>query len=95
MLHLLFSRRAEFGYDPCRMYDRVSPVNSSDSCLASDFDRHSLTNCSQFVYDRSEFYETITTDLDLVCDNVEKRHFLGSVLMMGLTMGSMLGGPLV
>ena len=32
--------------------------------------------------------------LNLVCSNVERRHFLGSVMMMGLTLGSFLGGPI-
>ena len=46
------------------------------------------------MYDRHEFQETISTKFNLVCDNVEKRHFLGSVMMMGLLVGSFLGGPL-
>ena len=40
------------------------------------------------------FEETLTTKFNLVCDNVEKRHFIGSVMMLGLTIGSLLGGPL-
>jgi hypothetical protein len=46
------------------------------------------------VYDRSEFESTLTTELDLVCDDVGRRHLLGSAMMLGLTLGSLIGGPL-
>ena len=73
----------------------VSNTTTADAstCLAANFTRV-VVACSRFVYDRSEFSATLTTDLDLVCEGVERRHFLGSVMMMGLTLGSFLGGPL-
>jgi hypothetical protein len=66
----------------------------SDSCDADSFDASATTNCSRFVFDRTEFSSTLTTELSLVCGDVSKRHFIDTVMMMGLLAGSLLGGPL-
>jgi hypothetical protein len=63
-------------------------------CISKAFDTSRKVNCSKYVYDTSEFKETLTTELDLVCDKVDQRHALGSIMMLGLMTGSLLGGPL-
>jgi len=74
------------------MYTRL---NTSDgaTCLPGHFS-HTAINCTEYIYDRSEFTETLTSELDLVCNEVGKRHLLGSIMMVGLTLGSLLGGPI-
>eukprot|EP00095_Tigriopus_kingsejongensis_P007773 maker-scaffold154_size301342-snap-gene-2.22 protein:Tk07773 transcript:maker-scaffold154_size301342-snap-gene-2.22-mRNA-1 annotation:"hypothetical protein BRAFLDRAFT_225757" len=79
------------GLDACAMYQRT---NGSNRQCASDQFSSLVQSCEHFVYDQSEFPATITTELDLVCEQVDKRHFLGSVMMLGLTFGSLIGGPL-
>ncbi len=64
-----------------------------DSCVAADFTTTTV-NCSRFVFDRSEFQRTLSTELSLVCSDVSKRHFVDTVMMMGLLLGSFIGGPL-
>ncbi len=51
--------------------------------------------CVTYVYDRTLFPETITTRLNLVCDQQYRRKILGSLMMAGLLVGSILGGWLV
>ena len=41
-----------------------------------------------------KFGDTLTTELDLVCGQVAKRHFLDTVMMLGLLAGSLIAGPL-
>ena len=67
---------------------------SRNVCIPDHFQSEFTVNCSEFVYDLSEFKSTLTTELDLVCGKVNQRHFLGSVMMFGLMTGSLLGGPI-
>ena len=41
-----------------------------------------------------KFGDTLTTELDLVCGEATKRHFLDTVMMLGLLAGSLIAGPL-
>ncbi len=94
-LHQTFTRAVTAkGEPPNFIFPPLSSNASLDTCSADLFDESSPTNCSNFVYDSSEFSETLSTRLDLVCARVGMRHFLGSVMMVGLTLGSFLGGPL-
>ena len=77
-------------FDPCKMYKKID--NSQPSCDADSFDNSSITKCTEFVYDDSEFIETLTTKFDLVCDEEYKRRFLGTLMMLGLLFGSFIGG---
>ena len=79
-----FLRDAE-DYDPCQTYVQTSPI-----CHPRAFNPHAKQNCSSFVYDQSEFSATLTTKLDLVCDKVNVRHSLGSIMMFGLLTGSLI-----
>ena len=76
-------------YDPCNMYEFVGT-----SCSAGSFNRSKIVQCDKYVYDTFEFEETLTTKLNLVCNKEHKRRFLSTIMMMGLTMGSLVGGRL-
>ena len=74
-------------YDPCHVYE-----SKTDSCSNSGFDNSSKETCNAYVYDETIFPETLTTKLDLVCDNESKRRLLSTLMMLGLMIGSLLGG---
>ena len=52
----------------------------------------STISCNKYIYDNTYFDETVVTKFDLICDNEYKKSFLGTVLIMGLLFGSLLGG---
>ena len=60
--------------------------------IFSGFDNSSTETCNAYVYDQSVFPETLTTELNLVCDNESKRRLLSTLMMLGLMIGSLLGG---
>ncbi len=74
-----FLKRAD-DFDPCHKFASVS-----DSCSAEGFnpDAETETCNAGYVYDRSQMTETLSTTLNLVCDEEHKRRLLGSTLMMG------------
>lgn len=75
----------------CSMY----PIKEGAvDCSPNSFDNRSTLPCSAYIYDRSIFEETLTTELDLVCDSDYKVNFIGTIMMVGLLVGSILGGPL-
>ena len=81
-----FLRDAD-AFDPCQTYARN--FIDDGTCLAKNFDSNGLTTCTDgYVYDQSEFEETVTTQLDLVCDKDSQRLSLGSIMMLGLLIGS-------
>lgn len=78
-------------WDQCRHFRAVDP--DGGSCEASNFDSDNATTCeSGFVFDDSVFPETLSTKLDLVCDRKYLRRMLGTLMMLGLLLGSVLGG---
>ena len=48
--------------------------------------------CTSWIYDRKELDETMATEFNLVCDRKHLVGFLGSLFMLGLLLGSLLGG---
>lgn len=88
--------REKEDFDPCRTFvaKNHSLTYADQFCRPQQFDRSKTVKCSHYVYDRSEFSSTLTTELDLVCDKSNQRHFLGSIMMLGLMTGSLLGGPI-
>ena len=75
----------------CSMY---ALKGGAKGCLPESFDNTTTQPCEEYIYDRSIFEETLTTELDLVCNDEYKVHFIGTVMMIGLLVGSLLGGPL-
>ena len=85
--------REDENFDPCRMYEFINHP-TEPGCSQHSFDNSSVLRCDQFVYDDSVFTETLTTKFDLVCDQESKRRLLGTLMMLGLLIGSLIGGPL-
>ena len=48
--------------------------------------------CDQYVFDDFYFDETLSTRLNLVCENEYKKNLLGTILILGLLFGSFIGG---
>ena len=82
--------REDEPFNPCQMYD-VRDKNTA-TCSPLSFDNSSVIGCNKYVYDTSEMIETLTTKLNLVCDDEFKSRFLGTLLMLGLLIGSLIGG---
>ena len=83
--------KEEGDFDKCKMY-QAKP--GSTKCHRDSFNINSSVNCNHYVYDTSTFEETASTVLDLVCDNSYKATFQGTILMLGLMVGCIVGGPL-
>ena len=80
----------KMSYNPCAKYNNFNP---SGSCSADNFDRTNHTECMNgYIYDHSDFSETIATKLNLVCGDQSHNKFLGTILMLGLLIGSIIGG---
>lgn len=76
-------------FDPCNMFEMVG-----DSCKKDAFNQSKSVSCEQYVYEKDNFEETLTTKLNLVCDKESERRFLSTIMMIGLTIGSLIGGRL-
>ncbi|KAK4883226.1 hypothetical protein RN001_006545 [Aquatica leii] len=66
---------------------------ASFSCADNDTDKCSK-NCTEHIYDRSVFTETITTQWDLVCENSQLANHAQTITMSGILVGSFLFGIL-
>ncbi|QQP52038.1 Uncharacterized protein FKW44_004033 [Caligus rogercresseyi] len=75
-------------YDSCSSY-RMK--DSSGECTPDNFSNETML-CSEWVYDKSDYQETIATKYNLVCDSEYKQKLLGTMIMVGLMFGSILGG---
>ena len=71
-----------------------APLISIDKCNQQAFIFNETQACSQFVYDNTYFDETLATKLDLVCGNASYKSLLGTILILGLLFGSLIGGRL-
>ncbi len=76
----------------CQMYQVRR--DGTGVCSEDSFNTSSRVPCTEYVYDRSVFEETITTELDLVCRDSYKPRLIGTILMVGMTAGCLIGGPL-
>ena len=78
-------------FDSCKMFKRVDP---EDLCSPEAFSENETEYCHEFVYDNIYFDETLTTKLDLVCQNSNYKKLLGTILILGLLFGSLIGGQI-
>ena len=76
--------------DPCRRYS----ANHLASCNIESFNQTDIQVCQKFIYDTSIVEESLTTKFNLVCDMEYQQMLLGSVVMVGLMIGSPIGGKL-
>ena len=83
-------------YDGCLVYNQsldLDPkVTSEVNYCQTDTFLNTTTKCEEFVYDKTYFDETLSTALNLVCDNQSYRSLLGTILIIGLLFGSLIGG---
>lgn len=74
----------------CEMY---SYQWLNGSCSDDNFDQTDLATCTDgYVFDYADFSETIVTKFNLVCDKEYHYQLLGTILMLGLLIGSIIGG---
>ncbi len=68
-------------------------IDPDGRCEASNFNSSSSSPCdSGYVFDLSVFPATLATDESLVCDSQWQEQLLGTLMMLGLLVGSVLGG---
>ncbi|XP_040567850.1 organic cation transporter-like protein [Lepeophtheirus salmonis] len=75
-------------YDSCRMF-KMKDVSSA--CVPENFSNETI-KCTEWVYDKTNYEYTISTKYNLVCDSESKEKLLGTLMMIGLMFGSMIGG---
>ena len=78
-------------YDSCQMYERNLDF---ENCSQNSFIKQNIVNCQDYIYDTFYFDETLATKYDLVCEFEYKTQLLNSLLMLGLLIGSFIGGRL-
>ena len=69
-------------FDPCHMYERHSEIPRF-GCHENLFNSNKSLTCERYVYDKSQMTETISTKLNLVCNEAFKRRLFNSALMLG------------
>ena len=67
---------------------------TSESCSKESFNQSKTIPCSEYIFDNTFFDKTLTTELDLVCQNENYRTLLGTLLIIALLFGSLIGGRL-
>ena len=75
--------KKELDIDKCSKYDE----NRDDTCVSSNFDRNKTIDCSHYVWDRSQWQESLTTINNLVCDKDNIRRLSGTTLLLGILVG--------
>ena len=75
-------------FDPCHRYE----IKNLNLCEEKSFNKSNIQRCEKFVYDKSIVEESLTTKFDLVCDLEYQQMMLGVMVMLGLMIGSPLGG---
>ena len=82
-------------YDACSMYAPTSRSNiSSSNCSANSFNVEKIVKCDRYIFDTHYFDETLATKFGLVCENEYKRQLLDVIMMLGILIGSVVGGTL-
>jgi MFS family permease len=77
-------------FDPCLRYS----VNDHGRCDVGSFNKSNIEVCETFIYDTSVVEESLTTKFNLVCDLEYQQTLLGTVVMVGILFGSLIGGRL-
>ena len=76
-------------FDGCSMYKPTS-----ESCSLESFNQSDTIQCTDYIYDNTFFDETLSTKLNMVCENESYRSLLGTLLIIALLFGSLIGGRL-
>ena len=83
--------RVDETYDSCRRY---TLMEGRTSCEPNSFNQKAIEVCTEFVYDQSVVFESLTTKFNLVCDLEYQQMMLGSIIMCSLMFGSVIAGPM-
>eukprot|EP00096_Caligus_rogercresseyi_P016187 TRINITY_DN8755_c0_g1_i1.p1 TRINITY_DN8755_c0_g1~~TRINITY_DN8755_c0_g1_i1.p1 ORF type:complete len:552 (+),score=61.03 TRINITY_DN8755_c0_g1_i1:48-1658(+) len=78
-------------YDTCQSF---KVIDENGGCEKSNFNASVVESCEDWIYDQSEFEYTLSTEHDLVCGAETKRRILSTIMMLGLMIGSLVGGKL-
>merc|ERR1712241_406954 len=84
--------REDESFNPCKKFGVIEEFAST--CSTSSFNSSSVVECNEWVYDTDQFSETLATKENLVCEDEWKRRILGTLMMLGLLVGSIIGGRL-
>ena len=81
--------KSDEAFDPCNQYSAIGK-----DCTPSSFNSSSIEKCERYIYDQSVVTESFTTRFNLVCDAESQQMVLGVMVMVGLMLGSLIGGKL-
>lgn len=76
-------------FESCRQYAR-KPSSSPDSCSPGDFDTNATIPCQEYVWDTSQWTESLTTVNNLVCEQDSIRRLSGTAVIAGLFVGQLI-----
>lgn len=84
------------GWSQCLRRDVIGAANGTivEKAIGDDAGGGGLSHCKQYVYDRSVYKSTTTSEWDLVCDKAWLRATGDSLFMVGVMLGSMIFGGL-
>lgn len=84
------------GWSQCMSRDIIGLANGTiiEKAIGNGTEGGGVSNCKQYVYDRSVYKSTTTSEWDLVCDKAWLRATGDSLFMVGVMLGSMIFGGL-
>ena len=69
-------------------------INFQSSCTPQHFNTSNIVKCEEYIYDNTFLDETLATKFDLVCDNQYYLSLLGTIVIIAILFGSLIGGRL-
>ncbi|XP_011689430.1 PREDICTED: organic cation transporter protein-like [Wasmannia auropunctata] len=84
------------GWSQCMSRDIIGLANGTiiETAIGNGTEGGGISTCKQYVYDRSVYKSTTTSEWDLVCDKAWLRATGDSLFMVGVMLGSMIFGGL-
>ena len=85
-------------YDGCKMFKRLDKtskpltVSNENVCTPQLFNESNTEKCQDFIFDNTYFDETLATKFNLVCENKHYKSLLGTLFIIALLFGSLIGG---
>ena len=83
-------------YDGCQMYKNLNNTIAleENNCTLQYFTPLETEYCKEYIYDNTFLDETLATKFDLVCDNQYYLSLLGTIVIIAILFGSLIGGRL-
>ena len=79
-------------YDGCKMFKRLDKTSNENVCTPQRFNESNTEKCQDFIFDNTYFDETLATKFNLVCENKHYKSLLGTLFIIALLFGSLIGG---